>query len=210
MTNVCFAALDTAVVAGRAEQPVLLGPPMTTFAVLLEESAALGGVLRGFGVVPGTTVLCDLADDRDAVVARLACARVGALAVSTPDDSPASLATVLDALTPEVALTSRPEVLRAHGSRGGHTAAVTVVRGGGELVDPTRDVDWDLMLRAGRTDPAPMVDLLPEAPCAVAWKSDGAGLSTVLRPVGERAALVAGLLVDAPVTAAALRAVLEG
>ena len=48
-----------------------------THARLLEEAAALGGVLRHLGVRPGVPVVIDLEDDLDAVVAALAAARIG-------------------------------------------------------------------------------------------------------------------------------------
>ena len=48
-----------------------------THARLLEEVAALGGVLLALGLKPGDPVVVDLAADLEAVVAALAVARVG-------------------------------------------------------------------------------------------------------------------------------------
>ena len=47
--NVSFALLDTAVIRGRGDEPVV---DQMTHARLLEEAAALGGVLRQLGVHP--------------------------------------------------------------------------------------------------------------------------------------------------------------
>src|SRR5687768_10204537 len=83
--NVCFALLDAAVIGGRGEDPVV--HPMT-HARLLEEAAALGGVLKHLGAGVGLPVVIDLEDDLDAVVAALAAARIGGV-VTTRDDQAA-------------------------------------------------------------------------------------------------------------------------
>jgi len=72
--NVSFALLDRAVVAGRADEPVL---PGWSHARLLEEVGALGGVLHHLGVGVGVGVRIDLDAEADAVVAALATARLG-------------------------------------------------------------------------------------------------------------------------------------
>src|SRR3954451_19537547 len=83
VTNVSFTLLDAPVIAGRGDEPVL---GSWTHARLLEEVAALGGVLRHLGAMVGTPVVVDLADDEDAVVTALAIARIGG--VVTTVDSP--------------------------------------------------------------------------------------------------------------------------
>src|SRR4029079_7518552 len=94
--NVCFALLDAAVIRGRGEDPVV--PPMT-HARLLEEAAALGGVLRHLGVGVGVPVVIDLQDDFDAVVAALASARIGGV-VTTRDDPVAPVVLTSSASSP--------------------------------------------------------------------------------------------------------------
>src|SRR3954447_23337220 len=91
VTNVSYALLDAAVIAGRGEDPVLA---RTTHARLLEEVAALGGVLRHLGVGVGAPVVVDLDDNQDAVVAALAIARIGGV-VTTLDDPAAPAASVV-------------------------------------------------------------------------------------------------------------------
>ena len=135
-TNLSFALLDTAVIRGRGEDPVVAG---MTHARLLEEVAALGGVIWHLGVRPGLPVVVDLEGDLDAVVAALAAARIGGV-VSKEDDPGAP-----------VALVSSGSAVPASGR-------VRIVRGG-DVQEP--DLDWDVMLRAGRTDPAAVQVLDP-------------------------------------------------
>jgi len=127
--NVCFALLDAAVIGGRGEEPVV---DRMTHARLLEEAAALGGVLRHLGAGVGLPVVIDLEDDLDAVVAALACARIGGV-VTTRDDPAA------------------PVLLTSKASAGGTSGQTRVVRGE-DVSEP--DLEWGLMMRAGRTDPA--------------------------------------------------------
>ncbi len=127
--NVCFALLDAAVIGGRGEDPMV--HPMT-HARLLEEAAALGGVLRHLGVGVGVPVVIDLDDDLDAVVAALASARIGGV-VTTRDDPAA------------------PVVLTSSASSAGTSGQTRLVRGE-DVHEP--DLEWGVMMRAGRTDPA--------------------------------------------------------
>lgn len=129
VTNVCFALLDAAVIEGRGDEPVVGG---MTHARLLEEAAALGGVLRHLGVGHGVPVVIDLAGDLDAVVAALATARIGGT-VTTHDHPQA------------------PVVVASAGSGVPAEGRVRLVRGD-DVREP--DLEWGVMLRAGRTDPA--------------------------------------------------------
>jgi len=133
--NVSFSLLDAAVIAGRGEDPVV---GRMTHARLLEESAALAGVLWHLGVRRGVPIVIDLESDLDAVVAALAAARVGGVVMVTDHpDAP-------------VAVVSSGSSLPGGGVR--------VVRGV-DVQEP--DLDWDVMLRAGRTDPAAVEVLEP-------------------------------------------------
>jgi hypothetical protein len=129
--NLCFNALDRHIVHGRADTIALAAERPMTYAGLLEEVAAFGGVLRAFGVGPGDRVSTGLTG-RDGLVVLLACLRLGAVLV-------------LDA-----------------------TPAVTMPRGGVVRRDATGDeLDWDVVLRAGRTDPAPCAEVPVDAPALV-------------------------------------------
>lgn len=149
----CFDALDAHVVGGAAERVALTGAGQSwTYARLLEEVAAFGGVLRHCGVVPGDRVVLALPAVPEAVVAVLACARIGA----THDLVDPAVGLGEPA---KVVVTASTETYVADAlDRDAGTADVVLVkqRDGSEwrLVDG-RDYDWDVVMRAGRTDPAP-------------------------------------------------------
>lgn len=175
--NLCYNVLDLAVIRGRAEEPAVRTAVRTLdVATLLEEAAALAGALRGLGATPGVAVGVDLAGEYDELVALLACLRLGAPAVMDP-----GAAVVADLL-----VTSR-EVPA-------DVAARAVVVRGTDVADPARDLDWDVALQAGRTDPA---GCEPVAPGAVAYVLEGPvpvaeGLGHDSRPGRALAALAAG------------------
>ncbi len=84
--NTCFNALDRHVAAGRGDQPALIyDSPVTatkrtyTYRELLGEVARFAGVLRGLGVGTGDRVVIYLPMVPEAVIAMLACARIGAV-----------------------------------------------------------------------------------------------------------------------------------
>ncbi len=142
---------------------------------LLEEVAALGGVLRHLGVGHGVPCVLDLRDDTDAVVAALATARVGG--VVTTQDHP-----------------DAPVVLVTEGSQVAADGRVRLVRAAdGQVAEP--DLDWVVMIRAGRTDPAAAEVLDPDA----AYSST--------RSVAEQTAVLQG--VQPPHPAEDLRALLQ-
>src|SRR6266536_1295103 len=84
--NTCFNAVDRHVRDGRGDQPALIyDSPVTgvgrvlTYSELLDEVARFAGVLRGLGVAAGERVIIYLPMIPEAVVAMLACARIGAV-----------------------------------------------------------------------------------------------------------------------------------
>jgi propionyl-CoA synthetase len=86
VVNTCFNALDRHVAAGRADQAALIyDSPVTgskrtfTYRQLLGEVARFAGVLRGLGVAAGDRVVIYMPMVPEAVVAMLACARIGAV-----------------------------------------------------------------------------------------------------------------------------------
>ena len=85
MPATCFDALDRHIVAGAAERTALVaGDTSWTYARLLEEVAAFGGVLRHCGVRRADQVDVTLPESPEAVVAVLACARIGAEPIFVP------------------------------------------------------------------------------------------------------------------------------
>lgn len=148
ISNVSFALLDDAVIRGRADEPLLrTGTRDWSYARLLEEVAAMGGVLGHLGAVPGTTVLLDLGGDHDleAVVAALATSRVGGVVATGAGEAAVVVCSV--------------------GSTAASSAGVPrLVCGTPEQPVTEPDLEWSTMLRAGRTDPAGPEVLHPGAP----------------------------------------------
>jgi len=86
VVNSCYNALDRHVERGRADQPALIyDSPVTgtiktfTYRELRDEVARFAGVLRGQGVRTGDRVIIYMPMVPEAVVAMLACARIGAI-----------------------------------------------------------------------------------------------------------------------------------
>ena len=84
--NVCYNALDRHVEAGRGEQTALIwDSPVTnqikkfSYRELNEYVARFAGVLKNLGVNKGDTVVIYMSMIPEAVVAMLACARIGAI-----------------------------------------------------------------------------------------------------------------------------------
>lgn len=112
--NVCFNALDRHVIAGRAdrlalvhESPVTGTRRETTYAQLLDEVARAAGVLQALGVEKGDRVVVYMPMIPEAVVAMLACARIGAIhSVVFGGFAPAELAARVDHARPKVVLSA--------------------------------------------------------------------------------------------------------
>ncbi|MGO0577224.1 propionyl-CoA synthetase [Ornithinimicrobium panacihumi] len=108
--NVCFNALDRHVVHGRADQTALIyDSPVTgtkasyTYAELLDLVARFAGVLRDLGVTKGDRVVIYLPMVPEAVIAMLACARIGAVhSVVFGGFAPAELAARIEDAEPKV------------------------------------------------------------------------------------------------------------
>jgi propionyl-CoA synthetase len=112
--NACFNALDRHVEAGRGEQAALLyDSPVTaakrrlTYRELLDEVATLAAVLVDLGVGKGDRVIVYMPMIPEAIVAMLACARIGAIhSVVFGGFAAKELATRIDDAEPVVVLTA--------------------------------------------------------------------------------------------------------
>ncbi len=112
--NTCYNALDRHVVAGRSDQPALVhDSPVTgtrrtyTYAQLLEQVARFGGVLQALGVGKGDRVVVYMPMVPEAVVAMLACARIGAVhSVVFGGFAAAELAVRIDDARPKVVVSA--------------------------------------------------------------------------------------------------------
>jgi propionyl-CoA synthetase len=195
--NTCYNALDRHVVAGHADRTALVYDSAVahtqatfTYAQLLEEVAAFGGVLRTLGVGKGDRVVIYLPMIPEAVVAMLACARIGAvhsvvfggfapreLAVRIDDAKPKVVVTASCGIEPSRVVEYKPYVDRAL-ELAQHTPDAVVLKQRPQ-VEATmvegRDLDWDVVMKAGRTDPAPCVEVAATDPLYILYTSGTTG-----------------------------------
>jgi len=110
MLNTCYNALDRHVIDGRADQPAVIhesaitGKSSTlTYAQMLEKTARFAGALRMAGVEKGDRVVIYMPMVPEALIAMLACARLGAVhSVVFGGFAPAELAARIDDAKPKV------------------------------------------------------------------------------------------------------------
>ncbi len=108
--NTCYNALDYHVESGRGEQAAIIyDSPVTdtirkiTYAELLDRVSKFAGGLSGLGVAKGETVIIYMPMIPEAVVAMLACARIGAVhSVVFGGFAPTELAIRIDDAKPKV------------------------------------------------------------------------------------------------------------
>ena len=177
--NTCANALDRHVDAGRGNEPALIyDSPVTgsqrvyTYRALLGETALFAGALRELGVGKGDRVVIYMPMIPEAVVAMLACARLGAvhsvvfggfaareLAARIDDAKPAVVVSASCGIEPTRTVPYQP-MLDAAFEMAEHAppACVIVQREQGPCeLTPGRDLDWDaVMAKAEPVDPVPV------------------------------------------------------
>ena len=195
--NTCYNALDRHVVAGHGDRAAIIyDSPVTgtqrtfSYAELLEQVAAFAGALRAFGVKKGDRVVISMPMIPEAVVAMLACARLGAVhSVVFGGFAAHELAVRIDDARPKVVVSAscgveasrvvdyKPMIDRAL-ELATHEPAVCVIKQRPEseatLVEP-RDVDWDVAIRAGRSAPAECVEVAATDPLYILYTSGTTG-----------------------------------
>ena len=110
MLNTCYNALDRHVIDGRADQPAVIHESaitgksaILTYAQMLEKTARFAGALRMAGVEKGDRVVIYMPMVPEALIAMLACARLGAVhSVVFGGFAPAELAARIDDAKPKV------------------------------------------------------------------------------------------------------------
>ncbi|GGL32222.1 propionyl-CoA synthetase [Planomonospora parontospora] len=191
--NTCFNALDRHVEAGHGGRIALVyDSPVTgtcrriTYAELLEEVARFAGVLRDLGVARGDRVVVYMPMVPEAVVAMLACARLGAVhSVVFGGFAPKELAVRIDDARPRVVVSAscgieptrivpyKPMLdaaldLAEH--RPEHCVILQREQAPAELVEG-RDVDW----ASTRAEPAGCVPVRATDPLYVLYTSGTTG-----------------------------------
>ncbi len=177
--NTCHNALDRHVEGGRADQAALIyDSPVTatirsfTYRELRHEVARLAGALAGLGVMKGDRVIVYMPMVPEAVMAMLACARLGAIhSVVFGGFAAKELATRIDDARPKVILSAScgiepgrvveyKPLLDGAIEMSSHPPTATVIlqrpQAAAEMVEG-RDLDWaELVSRAEPVDCVPV------------------------------------------------------
>ena len=194
--NVCFNALDRHVVHGRADQTALIyDSPVTdtktsyTYAQLLDLVARFAGVLRDLGVGKGDRVVIYLPMVPAAVIAMLACARIGAVhSVVFGGFAPAELAARIEDAEPKVIVSAscgiEPSRVIAYKpmldeaiERSAHKPdhCVILQRPQLEAELGPRDFDWATLMHPDAVAPAACVPVEATDPLYVLYTSGTTG-----------------------------------
>jgi len=195
--NTCYNALDRHVAAGHAERTALIyDSPVTgtkrhlTYAELLESVAAFAGALTGLGVAKGDRVVIYMPMVPEAVVAMLACARLGAvhsvvfggfapheLAIRIDDAQPKVVVSASCGIEPSRVIEYKPMLDKAL-ALATHQPAACVIKQRPEVTATLvegRDIDWDVAMRAGATSPSECVEVAATDPLYVLYTSGTTG-----------------------------------
>ena len=194
--NTCHNALDRHVEAGRGDQPALIhDSPVTgtlrtfTYSELLDSTARLAGALKRLGVGKGDRVVIYMPMVPEAVIAMLACARLGAVhSVIFGGFAAQELATRIDACTPKVILAAscgieptrivpyKPLLDGAIALAAHKPDKVVILQREQELaaLTPGRDMDWDEALAGA--EPADCVPVAATDPLYILYTSGTTGV----------------------------------
>jgi propionyl-CoA synthetase len=197
--NTCYNLLDRHVAAGLGDQlaliydsPVSFAKRKLTYAQLLREVALFAGALRSLGITKGDRVVIYMPMIPEAVVAMLACARLGAvhsvvfsgfawreLAFRIDDATPKVIVSASSGISGSRVMQYKPELDRAI-DEAQHKPEYCIIlqrpQGRATLV-PGRDADWDELV--SNVTPANCVAVKATDPLYILYTS-----GTTRRPRG--------------------------
>ncbi|OBK80266.1 propionyl-CoA synthetase [Mycobacterium sp. 1164985.4] len=176
--NTCANALDRHVDDGRGEQPALIyDSPVTgakktyTYRELRDATAKFAGGLRGLGVTKGDRVVIYMPMIPEAVIAMLACARLGAihsvvfggfaaheLATRIDDAQPTVIVSASCGIEPSRTVAYKPMLDAALEMSEHPPRNCVIVQRDHERCElaPDRDLDWEDVVAAAPVDPVPV------------------------------------------------------
>lgn len=176
--NTCANALDRHVDDGRGEQPALIyDSPVTgakkiyTYRELRDATAKFAGGLRGLGVSQGDRVVIYMPMIPEAVIAMLACARLGAihsvvfggfaaheLATRIDDAQPTVIVSASCGIEPSRTVAYKPMLDAALEMSEHPPRNCVIVQRDHERCElaPDRDLDWEDVVAAAPVDPVPV------------------------------------------------------
>jgi propionyl-CoA synthetase len=195
--NTCYNALDRHVARGGADRPALIFHSAITgrrrsytYAELLERVAQFGGALLRLGVQIGDRVVIYMPMVPEAVIAMLACARIGAVhSVVFGGFAPAELASRIDDAKPKLVISAScgleasrvvayHPMVEAALERSQHQPEHCIVFQRDELraeLVEGRDVDFATLMRPGAVEPASCVDVAATDPLYILYTSGTTG-----------------------------------
>lgn len=200
VVNTCYNTLDRHVERGRADQIALIhDSPLTnsvskfTYAELLAEVQALAAIMQDFGVTKGDRVILYMPMVPEAVVAMLACARIGAVhSVVFGGFAAKELATRIDDAQPKLILSAscgiepgrivqyKPLLDEAIKLASARPKACIVLQRPQLICDltPKRDYDWTSLRRKAMNDgkKAPCVPVAATDPLYILYTSGTTGV----------------------------------